>query len=251
MMKPGEFKVSLEGRIAIITGAARGIGRAVAESFAQAGANLLAVDILESVMIPEPAYAPHWRGHLADVSDPSNVDCLIDCCLSEIGKPDILVNVAAISTPSPVKDMKLDNWRTNIDTNLTSVFLCSKAVLPHMIAKRSGTIISFSSVIAQTGGERSAHYSAAKAGIEAFSKSLAREVGPYGIRVNVISPGLVETRMLELMPLTQKEKLVSRLPLGRLGQPRDFIGISLFLASDAGAYITGQTIHLNGGLFMS
>jgi 3-oxoacyl-[acyl-carrier protein] reductase len=250
MTYPGTIQVNLEGKVAIVTGAGRGIGRAVAESFVSAGAAVVAVDILESVMTMEERFLSHWYGHKADVSKPEEVSSLIDCCVSKVGTPDILINVAAISTPSLVKAMTLDNWRTNIDVNLTSVFLCAQAVLPYMIDKKSGSIISFSSVIARTGGENSAHYSAAKAGIESFSKSLAREVGPYGVRVNVVSPGIIETKMLELMPDQQKQSLIKRLPLRRVGYPNDLVGLPLFLVSDSGSYITGQTIHVNGGLFM-
>lgn len=250
MTRPGALQVNLQGTIAIVTGAARGIGRAVAESFAWAGADVVAVDILESVMTTEGDICRKWYGHRANVSRHDEVNSLIDYCLSKVGTPDVLVNVAAISTPSLVKDMTFENWSTNIDVNLTSVFLCTKAVLPHMIDKRYGSIISFSSVVARTGGESSAHYCAAKAGIESFSKSLAREVGPYGVRVNVVSSGIIETKMLELMPAKQKEKLIKRLPLRRVGYPEDIIGLPLFLVSDAGSYITGQTIHVNGGFFM-
>ena len=137
-----------------------------------------------------------------------------------------------------------------MDVNLTSVFLCTQAVLPHMIQHKRGCIVNFSSVIARTGGEMSSHYAAAKAGIEGFSRSLAREVGPYGIRVNVISPGMIDTDMLALMPRAQREKLVGSLPLKRIGYPSDLVGLALLLVSNAGSYITGQTIHVNGGLLM-
>jgi len=241
----------LRGKIAIITGAARGIGEAIAESVALAGAKVLAVDIKDSVTEDNASRPRNWHGFQSDVSNPSQVNELVEHCLSKLGPPEILVNIAAVSTPCPVKDMPLKNWRMNIDINLTSVFLCTQAVLPHMVGRGKGSIVSFSSVIASTGGETSAHYCAAKAGIEGFSRSLAKEVGPSGIRVNVISPGLIETPMLALMPENQKKKLISRLPLQRVGYPRDLIGLALLLVSDAGSYITGQTIQINGGLDMN
>jgi 3-oxoacyl-[acyl-carrier protein] reductase len=189
--------------------------------------------------------------HVADVSCASSVETIIKKCLNDIGPPDILINIAAISTPCPVGDMTLENWNHNLDVNLTSVFLCSQAVLPHMIEFGKGCIINFSSMIARTGGETSAHYSAAKSGIEGFSRSLAREVGPAGIRINVIAPGMIDTPMLDLMPQTQLQKLIKRIPMRRVGNPHDIVGLTLLLASEAGNYITGQTFHINGGLYMN
>jgi len=241
----------LAGKTAIITGAARGIGEAIAESVVLAGAKVLAVDIKDAVTEDDAPRPLNWHGFQADVSNPSQVNNVVEYCLSKLGPPEILVNIAAVSTPCLVKDMPLDNWRMNIDVNLTSVFLCTQAVLPHMVGRGKGSIVSFSSVIASTGGETSAHYCAAKAGIEGFSRSLAKEVGPSGIRVNVISPGMIETPMLALMPENQKKKLVNRLPLQRVGYPRDLVGLALLLVSDAGSYITGQTIQVNGGLYMN
>lgn len=238
----------IQGKVAIVTGSAQGIGKAIAESLIIAGAKVLAVDIMESIKTGERI---NWFDYKADISKSSSVNSMVDYCLENIGSPDILLNIAAISTPSLVKDMDIETWCKSIDVNLTSVFLCTHAVLPYMIEKRSGVIINFSSVIARTGGKTSSSYAAAKSGIEGFSKSLAQEVGPFGIRVNVIAPGMVETRMLELMPIDQKKKLINKLPLNRVGNPHDFIGLTLLLASDAGNYITGQTIHVNGGLYMN
>jgi len=147
--------------------------------------------------------------------------------------------------------MSEDVWENMIQTNLTSVFYCCKEVLPYMVKERKGKIVNFSSVNAQFGAKETAHYCAAKGGVESLSKSLAREIGPYNIQVNVISPGFIDTAMLELMPQSQKDKLIRRIPLGRLGLPADFIGASLFLVSEASDYITGQVINVNGGFFMS
>jgi len=244
--------VDLNAKTAIITGAAGGIGKAVTDAVFDAGAKVFAVDQSEKIRVNDPKGGGGiYFSHVAGVSRASSVDTMIDKCLNDIGPPDILINIAAISAPCPVHDMTLENWQHNMDVNLTSVFLCTRAVLPYMIERRKGCIINFSSMIARTGGETSAHYSAAKSGIEGLSRSLAREVGPSGIRVNVIAPGMIDTPMLELMPQTQLQKLTKRIPLRRIGNPRDIIGLTLLLASDAGSYITGQTFHINGGLYMN
>lgn len=238
----------LKGKVVLVTGAAGGIGSKVAEGFASCGSYVLASDIDQS--IDEKASRYGGFGVCADVSDADQIKKMIDACISQFGPPDILVNVAAISTPCLVKDMSLDHWQHTLKINLTSVFLCTTAVLPHMLKKKKGSIISFSSSNAATGGKTTAHYAATKGGIEAFSRSLALEVGPKGIRVNVVAPGMVDTAMLDLMPTAQKAALSSRLPLPRLGVPLDVVKPVLFLASDAAAYITGQTLHINGGLYM-
>ena len=238
----------LNGKVVLVTGAARGIGLGVAEGFAGCGCLVAASDIDPS--IEEKAAQYGGLGICADVSDANQVGKMMAVCLEKFGPPDVLVNVAAISTPCLVQDMPLDHWQRMIGINLTSVYLCTTAVLPHMLKKKKGTVISFSSSNAAMGGRMSAHYAAAKGGIEAFSRSLAMEVGPHGIRVNVVSPGMVDTPMMDLMPAAQKAALVSRLPLPRLGNPADVVKPVLFLASDASAYITGQTLHINGGLYM-
>lgn len=238
----------LKGKVVLVTGAARGIGFSVAEGFAGSGSFVLASDVDPS--IEEKASQYGGVGFCADVSDANQVKKMVDACLNKFGPPDVLVNIAAISTPCLVKDMPPERWQNMLKINLTSVFLCTTAVLPHMLKKKKGSVISFSSSNAAMGGRMSAHYAAAKGGIEAFSRSLAMEVGPRGIRVNVVAPGMVDTPMMDLMPPAQKAALVSRLPLPRLGLPADLVKPVLFLASDAAAYITGQTLHVNGGLYM-
>ena len=250
-LKRAGLIVDLNAKTAIITGAAGGIGQAVADAFFEAGANVFAVDQSEMHRQKDHRKEGTYICHMADVSCASSVNAAIKKCLNDIGPPDILINIAAISTPCPVGEMTLKNWNYNLNVNLTSVFLCTQAVLPYMIELGKGCIINFSSMIARTGGETSAHYSAAKSGIEGFSRSLAREVGPAGIRINVIAPGMIDTPMLDLMPQTQLQKLIKRIPLGRIGNPRDIVGLTLLLASDAGNYITGQTFHINGGLYMN
>ena len=250
-LKKAGLIVDLNAKTAIITGAAGGIGSAVADAFFEAGAKVLAVDQSEKIRENDPKKEGTYICHVADVSRTSSVNTMINKCLYDIGPPDILINIAAISTPCPVGEMTSENWNHNLNVNLTSVFLCSQAVLPYMIKRGKGCIINFSSMIARTGGETSAHYSAAKSGIEGFSRSLAREVGPAGIRINVIAPGMIDTPMLDLMPQTQLQKLIKRIPLRHVGNPYDIVGLTLLLASEAANYITGQTFHVNGGLYMN
>ena len=241
----------VKDRIAIVTGAAQGIGFAVARAFVCAGAKVIAADIEEGMAAFENQGSGHIRYCRADVSCVADVEAMVDFCLKEYGIPEVLINVAAISTPCPFKKMDLDVWQRVMDVNLTSVFLCSKAVVPHMVGNGRGSIINFSSVIAHTGGVTSSHYTAAKAGVEGLSRTLALELGPQGIRVNVIAPGMIDTRMLALMPDEQRRKVIDKAPLRRIGRPEDLVGLCMLLASDAGGYITGQTIHVNGGLFLT
>ncbi len=241
----------LANKVIIVTGAAQGIGATLSRAFAAVGAKVLAVDLEENVSTASAQGDGSIRTYRADVSRADEVQSMIEVCLSELGVPEVLINAAAISKPCPFKDMDLDGWKKIIDVNLTSVFICAKAVLPHMIEHHQGSIINFSSVVAHTGGETSAHYSAAKAGVEGLSRTLALELGPLGIRVNVLAPGMIDTRMLALMPEEQKKKIAFKLPMRRVGRPEDLIGVVFLLASDAGSYITGQTIHVNGGLFLT
>jgi NAD(P)-dependent dehydrogenase (short-subunit alcohol dehydrogenase family) len=243
-----DLSFDFKGKVVLVTGAAGGMGIEVAKGFVRSGASVLAADIDASIDEKSSQYGGF--GFCADVSDSDQVERMVNTCISQFGPPDVLVNVAAISTPCLVQDMPLDHWQRTLNVNLTSVFLCTTAVLPHMLKSRKGSIISFSSGNAAMGGKTTAHYSAAKGGIEAFSRSLAREVGPAGIRVNVVAPGMVDTPMLDLMAPGQKAALTARLPLPRLGIPLDLVGPVLFLASDAAAYITGHTLHVNGGMFM-
>ncbi len=241
----------LSGECAIVTGAARGIGRAVAAGLAESGAEVLAVDLNENVLEPPDERLESWHGKTADVSSPGDTAAIVSYCADELGPPGILVNAAAVSSPCSVNDMSFDAWKRILDVNLSSVFLLVKEVLPYMHERGEGSIINFSSMVASTGGKTSAHYSAAKGGVEGFSRSLAAEAGPWGIRVNVVAPGMVDTPMLDLMPESQRGSLVKRIPLQRMGKPEDFAGLCLLLASDAGSYINGQTIHVNGGMFMT
>ncbi len=241
----------IAGKIVIVTGAAQGIGNAIARAFLTAGAQVLAADRDESISAFDHLDAGHSRGCRLDVSRAADVAAMVNQCLQTFGAPEVLINVAAISNPVPFPKMDLASWQKVIDVNLTSVFLCTQAVLPQMTEQCKGSIINFSSIIAHTGGETSAHYTAAKAGVEGLSRTMALELGPCGIRVNCIAPGMIDTRMLALMPAEQRRKVTGKIPLRRVGQPADLVGITLLLASDAAGYITGQTFHVNGGLFLT
>ena len=245
------FAVDLTGQVAIVTGAAQGIGKAVADSLAESGASVMAMDqqpVSEEGALAGPA---NRLNQVTDISQPEEIKESVNVCIQKLGMPDILIHMAGISKPCRIADMAPETWQHLIDVNLHPIYYLTYAVLPHMLERGRGCIVFCSSMIASTGGESSAHYTAAKSGVEGFSRSIAREVGPQGGRVNVVAPGMIDTAMLNLMPVAQKEKLVGRIPLRRMGYPADMVGPVLFLVSDAGAYVTGQTIHVNGGMFMT
>ncbi len=243
----------LSGQVAIVTGAARGIGEAVACGFAQTGARTVLVDVsTKAVTLQNKLRDLGYECHafIADVSNEFEVRAFVDQCIAEHGVIDILVNNAAISEPAQFVNLERDNWNKTLAVNLTGSFLTCREVARYMIRRKRGSIVNLSSVNAQFGAKLTAHYCASKAGIEGLSKAMARELGSYNIRVNVIAPGFIDTAMLELMPKPQKEKLVKRIPLRRLGRPADLVGTVLFLSSSASEYITGQVIGVNGGFFM-
>ena len=245
----------LENRIAIVTGAGQGIGRAIALGMAREGAVLVIADLNEANAggvkreiegVGGKASAVH-----TDISNEDSVRGMIDVTLKEYGRVDILVNNAGIFPTSPVEDMQEEEWDRVIGTNLVGTFLCSRAVVPHLLTQRSGRIISLTSGRAFQGARHGAHYAASKAGIIGLSKSLALELAPYGITVNVICPGITDTaqprgHQTEEQIYAQGE----RIPLGRIGQPEDLVGPAVFLASAAAGFITGQTILANGGGIM-
>ncbi len=242
----------LEGEIALVTGASRGIGAAIAAELASLGAVVIGTATSEAgaQAIGERLAAGGGAGRVLDVTDAAAVDALIEEIGKTFGAPSILVNNAGITRDQLLMRMRDEDWQAIIDTNLSSVFRTSRAVLRGMMKARKGRIISIASVIGLTGNPGQANYAAAKAGIIAFSKSLAREIGSRGITVNVVAPGFIDTDMTRVLPDEQKKALVGQIALGRLGEPSDIARAVAFLASPAAAYITGETLHVNGGMYM-
>lgn len=244
---------SLQGEVVLVTGASRGIGAAIADTLAAQGAKVIGTATTESgaAAIGERMAALGGVGKVLNVTDGVAVDALIDSITAEFGTISILVNNAGITRDQLLMRMKDDDWSAILDTNLSSVFRTSKAVMRSMMKARKGRIINIASVIGVTGNAGQSNYAAAKAGIIGFSKSLAREVGSRGITVNVIAPGFIETDMTQSLPEAQKEIMMGQIALGRFGAPQDIADAVAFLASPAAAYITGQTLHVNGGMYMS
>lgn len=242
----------LAGEIALVTGASRGIGAAIADTLAQAGATVIgtATSDAGAAAIGERMAAAGGHGRRLDVTDPAAVENLVDDIGKTFGAISVLVNNAGITRDQLLMRMKEEDFNVIIDTNLTSVFRTSKAVLRGMMKARKGRIISIASVVGVTGNPGQANYAAAKAGIIAFSKSLAREIGSRGITVNVVAPGFIDTDMTRALSGEQREGLMGQIALGRLGDASDIAHAVTFLASPQAAYITGETLHVNGGMYM-
>lgn len=251
----GSLNGPLDGQVALVTGASRGIGKAIAETLARRGAVVVGTATSDSGAEAISNALRHGglngAGRVLDVNDAAAVDALVKSITSEFGTPMILVNNAAVTRDQLLMRMKEEDWDIIIDTNLRSVYRLSKACLRGMMKSRQGRIISVSSVVGLTGSPGQTNYSAAKAGIIGFSKSLAREVGSRGITVNVVAPGFVETDMTRDLPEEQRSYLLNQVPLQRAGKPADVATAVAFLASTEAAYITGETLHVNGGMYMS
>jgi 3-oxoacyl-[acyl-carrier protein] reductase len=243
----------LNGEIALVTGASRGIGAAIADELAAQGATVIGTATTGSGAhaIGERLAARGGHGRALDVTDASATDALIDAIAKEIGPVSILVNNAGITRDNLLMRMKEEDWQAILDTNLTSVFRTSKAVMRGMMKARKGRIINIASVIGVTGNAGQANYAAAKAGIIAFSKSLAKEIGSRGVTVNVVAPGFIDTDMTRGLPEETMRALSAQIALGRLGEPADIARAVAFLAGPGAAYITGETLHVNGGMYMS
>ena len=242
----------LAGRTALVTGASRGIGAAIADELAALGAKVIGTATTASgaAAIGE-RLAPHGgMGRPLDVTVGAAIEALVDEIAREHGGVSILVNNAGITRDQLLMRMKEEDWQAILDTNLSSVYRTSKAVMRGMMKARKGRIISIASVIGVTGNAGQSNYAAAKAGIIAFSKSLAREIGSRGITVNVVAPGFIDTDMTRALPEAQRTALLTQIALGRLGAPQDIAKAVAFLASPAAAYITGETLHVNGGMYM-
>ena len=244
---------TLTGEIALVTGASRGIGAAIADELAAMGATVIGTATSEAgaKAIGERLAAHGGHGRVLNVTDAAAVDALIDGITKEFGAVSILVNNAGITRDQLLMRMPESDWQAILDTNLSSVFRTSKAVMRGMMKARKGRIISIASVIGLTGNPGQSNYAAAKAGIIAFSKSLAREIGSRGITVNVVAPGFIDTDMTRALPESAKEALLGQIALCRLGEAGDIAKAVGFLASPAASYITGETLHVNGGMYMA
>ena len=247
--------MSLSNEIALVTGASRGIGKAIAEALGSKGATVIGTATTEkgAAAISDlfAATGVKGAGKVLNVTDPESVDALMKTLKDEFGAPGILVNNAGITRDNLLMRMKEDEWDDVIQTNLTSAFRMSKACLRGMMKAKRGRIITITSVIGATGNPGQANYAASKAGVIGFTKSLAREVGSRGITVNAVAPGFIDTDMTQSLPEEQRETLLGQIALGRLGDVEDIANVVAFLASAEAGYITGETIHVNGGMYMS
>ena len=243
----------LNGKLVLVTGASRGIGQAIALTLGEAGATVIGTatskvgaNNISKILADKNI---HGKGMILNVTDNDQIIELLKAVTVEFGSVDILINNAGITRDNILIRMKEEEWDEIINTNLSSVYKMSKAVLRGMIKKKSGRIISITSVVGAMGNAGQSNYAAAKAGIMGFTKSLAREVGSRGITVNTIAPGFIETDMTDNLPEDQKAALASQIPMARLGTVDEIAQAVLFLADDSGSYITAQTIHVNGGMY--
>lgn len=245
-------QINLEHKIALVTGASRGIGAAIADTLAQAGAVVIGTATSETGAQAIGERLAQWNGcgKVLNAAEAGTVEQLIADIEKEYGKLDILVNNAGITRDNLLMRMKDEEWDELMQTNLKSVYRASKSVLRGMMKQRSGRIISIASVVGVMGNAGQANYAAAKAGLIGFSKSLAREVGSRGITVNCVAPGFIDTDMTRSLPEDTRHQFTAQTALGRFGEAQDIADAVLFLASDKAAYITGQTIHVNGGMLM-
>ena len=243
----------LQGEVALVTGASRGIGAAIADTLAGLGATVIGTATSEggAAAIGERLAANGGHGRVLNVNQAGAIEELIEAIGKEFGAITILVNNAGITRDNLLMRMKDEDWQAILDTNLTSVYRSSKAVMRGMMKSRKGRIINIASVIGVTGNAGQANYAAAKAGIIAFSKSLAKEIGSRGITVNVVAPGFIETDMTRDLPADAKDAMATQIALGRLGQAQDIADAVAFLAGPGANYITGETLHVNGGMHMA
>ena len=247
--------MQLDGKVALVTGASRGIGRSIALMLAARGADIVInyagnTEAAEKTKAEVEALGRKAMVIKADVGDTAACEAMMAEAVKEMGKIDILVNNAGITRDGLLMRMKEADWDAVLTTNLKSVYNCTKAVIKYMMKARSGRIVSISSVVGAMGNAGQANYAAAKAGIMGFTKAVAKEVASRGITVNAIAPGFIETDMTAVLPEKVVESLKAAIPMGRLGAPEDIAKAVAFLVSEDAAYITGQTLHVNGGMFM-
>ena len=242
--------LSLEGKVVLVTGASRGIGKAIAVQLKGLGATVLGTATSAHGAENISEYLGEGQGLVLNVTDNDSIAALFDLIKENHGGIDILVNNAGITRDNLFMRMKEDEWQDIIDTNLSSVFKISKAVIRSMMKKRNGRIINIGSVVGTMGNAGQVNYATAKAGLLGFTKSLAREVASRGITVNTVSPGFIDTDMTQTLTDEQKEGIFSQVPANRLGKPEEIANAVAFLASDGAAYITGETLHVNGGMYV-
>lgn len=244
----------LENEIALVTGASRGIGAAIALGLGEKGATVIGTATSEAGAAAITARINEagikGEGMVLNVADPASIDSVLKAIAERFGAPGILINNAGITRDNLLMRMKDEEWDNIMETNLTSIYRLSKACLRPMMKARKGRIISIGSVVGSTGNAGQTNYAAAKAGMIGFTKSLAREVGSRGITVNAVAPGFIDTDMTRELPEEQHKKLLSEIPLARLGAPKEIANAVVFLASSAADYITGETLHVNGGMYM-
>ena len=245
----------LDNQVALVTGASRGIGRAIALELARQGANVIGTATSETgaAAISEYFAAAGVRGNgvVLNVNDAARCEAVIEDIVKTHGSLGVLVNNAGITQDQLAMRMKDDDWSNVIDTNLTAVFRLSRAVLRPMMKARGGRIINITSVVGSTGNPGQMNYAAAKAGVEGMSRALAREIGSRNVTVNCVAPGFIDTDMTKVLSDEQHVALKAQIPLGRLGQPEDIAQAVAFLAGPQAAYITGTTLHVNGGMYMN
>ncbi|MEJ2061132.1 MAG: 3-oxoacyl-ACP reductase FabG [Gammaproteobacteria bacterium] len=246
--------MSLAGEIALVTGASRGIGRSIALELGRRGATVIGTATseqgAEAIAAALSEAGVQGTGMVLNVTEAPAIDALIKEVGERFGTVTVLVNNAGITRDNLLMRMKDDEWDAIINTNLSSIYRTSKACLRGMMKARKGRIINISSIVGSTGNPGQSNYAAAKAGILGFSKSLAREVGSRGITVNTVAPGFIDTDMTRALPEAQREALLNQIALGRLGQPEEIARVVAFLASEDASYITGETLHVNGGMYM-
>ncbi len=252
------MNVQLQGKVALVTGASRGIGRAIALHLAQAGALVIGTSTTEGgaaavtqALVQSAHIAQSGRGMVLNVTDVGACDQIIDYIVKEFGSLDILVNNAGITQDQLAMRMKDDDWDQVIQTNLSAVFRLSRAVLRPMMRAKGGRIIHVTSIVGHMGNPGQANYAAAKAGVAGMSRSLAREIGSRNITVNCVAPGFIDTDMTRALSEEQQNALKGNIPLGRLGTADDVANAVVFLASEQAGYVTGTTLHVNGGLYLA
>jgi 3-oxoacyl-[acyl-carrier protein] reductase len=245
----------LSGKVALVTGSARGIGKTIVERFAAEGAVVVLSDVTNEAAAAETLAAIVGAGgkgmvEMFDVGDAAQVDAAVQRILAEQGRIDILVNNAGITRDNLLMRLTEEDFDAVLRTNLKGTFLLTKGVSRHMMKQRSGRIINLSSVVGQMGNAGQSNYAAAKAGILGFTKSMAREMASRSVTVNAIAPGFIVTPMTEALPENVRKVFLDQIPMGRFGTPEDVAELAVYLASDGAAYVTGQVIGINGGLYM-